>query len=155
MRATPGSALRSPTGSGIIDKTKEKGTSRLTKGGIQGRPYRVDFKKGIELLKDPDLWKTPSKEEIADMKQRVAALKRSYNAVKTLGYRGSYTSFAKKIGAVHKPAYTFPGFESGLDIHKAIGKLPKPKGGWTLLGDKYTGPHNDLENQVRYNPEAA
>ena len=40
-----------------------------------------------------------------------------------------------------------------LDIHKAIGKLPKPKAGWTLPGHKYTGPYNDLENQVRYNPE--
>ena len=41
----------------------------------------------------------------------------------------------------------------GVDIHKHIGKLPKPKGGWTLPGHKYTGPYNDLENQVRYNPE--
>ena len=41
----------------------------------------------------------------------------------------------------------------GIDIHKHIGKLPKPKGGWTLPGHKYTGPYNDLENQVRYNPE--
>ena len=40
-----------------------------------------------------------------------------------------------------------------VDIHKQIGKLPKPKGGWTLPGHKYTGPYNDLENQVRYNPE--
>ena len=41
----------------------------------------------------------------------------------------------------------------GVDIHKAIGKLPKPKGGWTLPGHKYTGPYNDLENQVRYDNE--
>ena len=40
-----------------------------------------------------------------------------------------------------------------LDIHKAIGKLPRPASGWTLPGHRYTGPHNDLENQVRYNPE--
>ena len=38
----------------------------------------------------------------------------------------------------------------GVDIHKAIGKLPKPKSGWTLPGHKYTGPYNDLENQVKY-----
>ena len=25
-----------------------------------------------------------------------------------------------------KPCFTFPGFGSGLDIHKAIGKLPRP-----------------------------
>ena len=28
----------------------------------------------------------------------------------------------------------------GVDIHKAIGKLPKPRSGWTLPGHKYTGP---------------
>lgn len=39
-----------------------------------------------------------------------------------------------------------------IDIHKAIGKLPKPKSGWTLPGHKYTGPYNDLENQLRYDP---
>ena len=39
---------------------------------------------------------------------------------------------------------------SGVDIHKAIGKLPKPKAGWTLPGHKYTGPYNDLENQVKW-----
>ena len=40
-----------------------------------------------------------------------------------------------------------------VDIHKPIGKLPKPKRAWTLPGHKYTGPYNDLENQIRYNPE--
>ena len=29
---------------------------------------------------------------------------------------------------------------AGVDIHKAIGRLPKPKSGWTLPGHKYTGP---------------
>ena len=37
-----------------------------------------------------------------------------------------------------------------VDIHKAIGRLPKPKAGWTLPGHKYTGPYNNLENQVWY-----
>ena len=41
----------------------------------------------------------------------------------------------------------------GVDIHKAIRKLPKPKSGWTLPGHKYTGPYNDLENQVRYDKD--
>ena len=39
-----------------------------------------------------------------------------------------------------------------LDIHKAIGMLPKPKSGWTLPGHKYTGPYNDLDSQVKYDP---
>ena len=33
----------------------------------------------------------------------------------------------------------------GVDIHKAIGKLPKPAKGWTLPGHNYTGPYNPLE----------
>ena len=41
----------------------------------------------------------------------------------------------------------------GVDIHKAIGKLPKPKGGWTLPGHNYTGPYNPLEQQLRYDPK--
>ena len=59
----------------------------------------------------------------------------------------------KKMGWVEKPSFTFPGFGSGIDIPKQIGKLPKPKDGWTLPGHRYTGPYNDLENQGRYNPK--
>ena len=40
----------------------------------------------------------------------------------------------------------------GVDIHKAIGKLPKPKKGWNLPGHNYTGPYNPLEKQLRYDP---
>ena len=40
----------------------------------------------------------------------------------------------------------------GVDIHKAIGKFPKPKSGWTLPGHNYTGPYNPLEEQLRFNP---
>ena len=40
----------------------------------------------------------------------------------------------------------------GVDIHKAIGKLPKPKGGFTLPGHNFTGPYNPLEEQLRYDP---
>ena len=32
---------------------------------------------------------------------------------------------------------------SGFDLHKAIGKLPRPQSGFTFPGHKYTGPHND------------
>ena len=40
----------------------------------------------------------------------------------------------------------------GIDVHKAIGKLPKPKKGWTLPGHNYTGPYNPLDEQLRYDP---
>ena len=39
-----------------------------------------------------------------------------------------------------------------LDIHKAIGKFPKPKKGWTLPGHNYTGPYNPLDKQLSYDP---
>ena len=111
------------------------------------------IKKGLELLTDPDLFKTPNKQEITNMKERIKYYKGQYKKAKANGYKGSYTSYAKKMGWVVKPSFTFPGFGSGIDIHKQIGKLPKPAGGWTLPGHRYTGPYNDLENQVRYNPE--
>ena len=75
------------------------------------------------MLKNPELWKTPSKQEIADVKQRVAALKILYEAAKNLGLKGSYTSFAKNIGAAHKPTYTLKGFGSGIDIQKHLSNL--------------------------------
>ena len=37
-------------------------------------------------------------------------------------------------------------------MHKAIGKLPKPRKGWTLPGHNFTGPYNPLEEQLRYDP---
>ena len=39
-----------------------------------------------------------------------------------------------------------------IDIHKAIGKLPKPERGWTPPNHNYTGPYNPLEQQLRYDP---
>ena len=41
----------------------------------------------------------------------------------------------------------------GFDLHKAIGKLPKPKKGWTLPGHNYTGPYNPLDKQLTYDPQ--
>ena len=42
---------------------------------------------------------------------------------------------------------------SGFDIHKWIGKLPKPKAGWTPGRYKYMGPFNPLEKQLTYDPD--
>ena len=134
----------SQIGSGITDK--------LTKSGVAGSPYHVDFKTGFKLLSDPDLWKTPTKQEEKDMKKRVAALKRSYDAVKKLGFKGSYNSFVKKIGAAEKPSFTFPGFGGALDIHKSILKVA-PKKGFVMPGHNYTGPGNPLHDQLRHDSE--
>ena len=40
-----------------------------------------------------------------------------------------------------------------LDIHSLIGKLPKPKAGWTPTNYKYMGPFNPLDKQLEYDPE--
>ena len=37
-----------------------------------------------------------------------------------------------------------------VDIHKLIGKIPKPKAGWTPGKYKYMGPYNPLEKQLEY-----
>ena len=43
-------------------------------------------------------------------------------------------------------------FGSGVDIHKWIGKLLRPKAGWTPGKYKYMGPYNPLEQQLSYDP---
>ena len=50
---------------------------------------------------------------------------------------------------------TNPLYQRGgaFDLHKAIGKLPKPKKGWTLPGHNYTGPYNPLDKQLSYDPK--
>ena len=40
-----------------------------------------------------------------------------------------------------------------LDIHWLIGKLPKPKAGWTPTNYKYMGPFNPLDKQLEIDPE--
>ena len=40
-----------------------------------------------------------------------------------------------------------------LVVHKLIGKLPKPKGGFTLPSHKYTGPYNPLKEQLNANDQ--
>ena len=130
-------------GAGIIDKA-------LT-SGIAGSPWQVDYKKGFKLLTDPTLFKGPKLTK-KQMIENVKHYKELYKQAKENGYKGSYTKFVKDIGVASGPTFTFPGFGGSLDIHKAIGKLPKPKGGFTLPGHKYTGPYNDLDSQVKYDP---
>ena len=40
-----------------------------------------------------------------------------------------------------------------MDIHAVIGKLPRPKGGFTLPNHKYTGPYNPLHKQLDENDQ--
>ena len=42
-----------------------------------------------------------------------------------------------------------------IDVHKLIGKLLRPKKGFTLPGHKYTGTYNPLEKQLKYDKKDA
>ena len=107
----------------------------------QGIPFPfVDFKKGWNVISNPNLFKGP---EVSAKEGRaiVDEYKRQYADYKNKGGTRSYGSWIK-----------WKGYGAGLDIHKAIGKLPKPKKGFTLPGHKYTGPYNPLEKQVKWDP---
>ena len=41
---------------------------------------------------------------------------------------------------------------SGFDIHKLIGKLPRPKTGFVLTGYNYASPYNPLDKQLKFDP---
>ena len=40
-----------------------------------------------------------------------------------------------------------------MDIHKQIGKLPRPRKGFMLHNHKYTGPYNPLDEQLDENDQ--
>ena len=100
----------------------------------------VDVGKAWSVLSNPNLFKGP---EVSAKEGRaiVAENKRQYADYKNKGGTRSYGSWIK-----------WKGYGAGLDIHKAIGKLPKPKKGFTLPGHKFTGPYNPLEKQVKWDP---
>ena len=51
---------------------------------------------------------------------------------------------------MHKTDIKGLDYGGAVDIHEAIGKLPKPKSGWTPGKYKYMGSYNPLENQLEY-----
>ena len=122
----------------------------LDGAGIAGSPWQVDYKKGFELLTDPNLFKghNLSKEQ---MKENVKRYKQLYKQAKENGYNGSYNKFVKEIGVASGPTFILPVFGRGLDIHNAILKVA-PKKGFVMPGHRYTGPGNPLEQQLKYDP---
>ena len=86
-----------------------------------------------------------------EAQKTVAGYEREYENDKRNGYWGSLTDWALEKCYTGRPKYRYP-FGSAFDIHKSIGRLPKPRSGWTLPDHKCTGPYNDLESQRKYNP---
>ena len=58
-----------------------------------------------------------------------------------------------KICVTSKNCFTKSRAGGKPDIHSFIGKLPKPKAGWTPTNYKYMGPFNPLDKQLEYDPE--
>ena len=138
MRAFTSSA---PKARGPVDLGKRMLKSYFSGSGIPIPFPFIDFGKAWSVVSNPNLFKGP---EVSAKEGRaiVAEYKRQYADYKNKGGSRSYGSWIK-----------WKGYGKGLDIHKAIGKLPKPKGGFTLPGHKYTGPYNPLEKQVRWDPQ--
>ena len=73
-------------------------------------------------------------------------------AVSNLAYGFNYAPWTRPPKKGKGAQGGRPKRAKGVDVHKAIGKLPKPRKGWTLPGHNYTGPYNPLEDQLRYDP---
>ena len=79
--------------------------SALT-SGVFGSPFYVDCKKGLELLTAPDLFKTPTKQEKAEIKEGIKYYKEQYKKAKADGYKGPYSKYAREQGWTTKPSFT-------------------------------------------------
>ena len=103
------------------------------------------LKKGIDQLSTAIRPKKNYKTNRKDLDGRGASLASLGAGVNffDLLYGPNYAPWTRPTGS---------GAGQGVDIHKAIGKLPKPKKGWTLPGHNYTGPYNPLEQQLRFDP---
>ena len=130
-------------GAGILDSA--------LKSGISGSPWQVDYKKGLELLTDPGLFKSPSL-STKQMKDMVKRYKQMYKQAKENGYKGSYNKFVKEIGVASGPTFTFPGFGGALDIQKHLSKLGEiHKRTPTMRKYNYCGPGTKLEERLTSN----
>ena len=142
---TDGKRVSPSSGAGILDTAASTGADLLIQHGIpwlghkaveMGRYY------GSEALRNPKI-------------QRKAidyALDKLNPMIQNVGSQ-ALNQLSTKIRPNKKYKTDRKDLDGGsLDIHKAIGKLPKPKSGWTLPGHKYTGPYNDLDSQVKYDP---
>ena len=141
----PGKRVSPSKGAGILDTVASTGADLLIHHGIpwlgkkaveMGRYY------GSEALRNPKLQKKAidyALDQLNPMIQNVGSQALDQLSTK-IRPKKNYKTNRKDLDG------------GGVDIHKMIAKLPKPKSGWTLPGHKYTGPYNDLDSQVRFDP---
>lgn len=84
---------------------------------------------------------TPSKDSRIEVSANGKYMKKS-TCVSCGGKKSQFVS--KKVGESQ--------IGGKIDIHSLIGKLPKPKMGWTPSNYKYMGPYNPLDKQLSYDP---
>ena len=140
-----GKPIQPSHGGGILDAAASTGADLLIQHGIpwlgkkavkMGRYY------GSEALRNPKIQKKAvdfALDQLSPMIHNVGSQALDELSTK-IRPKKNYKTNKKDLDC------------AGLDIHKMIGKLPKPKGGFTLPGHKYTGPYNDLDSQVRFDP---
>ena len=116
---------------------REPGAQQMLIGKVN--PF---LKKGIDQLSTAIRPKKPYKTNRKDLD--------GSGLLSNLAYGFNYAPWTRPQGG--RPPQKGSGAGQGVDIHKAIGKLPKPKKGWTLPGHNYTGPYNPLDEQLRFDP---
>ena len=135
----PGKLIGLSEGAGIGNTAAElfltKGIPYLGKKAVEmGRYYTS------EMLRDPKLQK----------KAIDYALDKLNPAIQNVGSQ-ALNQLSTKIRPNKKYTTNRKDLDGGaLDIHKLIGKLPKPKAGWTPGQYKYMGPYNPLDKQLEY-----
>ena len=146
IRQKPKGKLNSPHGSGLMDSIASTGADMLIHHGIpflskkaveMGRYY------SSEALRNPKLQK----------KAIDYALDKLNPMIHNVGNQ-ALDQLSTKIRPKKKYKTNRKDLDGGsLDIHKLIGKLPKPKSGWTPSNYKYMGPYNPLDKQLEYDKD--
>ena len=136
-RAEGGSVLGS-IATTVGDLALEKGIPFLAKKGFEAGRYYAS-----EALRNPNLQKKAINFTLAKVRPRLQKV--GHEALDQL---------STKVRPNRRYKTDRPDLDgAGFDVPAALGKLPKPKRGWTLPGHNFTGPYNPLEQQVDYDPE--
>ena len=86
-------------------------------------------------------------------RKKTSCVPGSEEIVQLKGNRLALRCICSNCGIV-KHSFISPNKKGGLlDIHSLIGKLPKPKGGFTLPSHKFTSPYNPLAKQLDENDQ--
>ena len=109
----------------VGDLAIEKGSPFLAKKGFEAGRYYAS-----EALRDPNLQK----------KAISYTLNKARPVIQKVGSE-MFDQISTKVRPNRRYKTDRPDLDgAGFDIHSAIGKLPKPKRGWTLPDHNYTGP---------------